>query len=66
MPEHFDLTKLIFGRLSWEAIPFHEPILLATFFMVAVGGIVVLGSITYYKKWGYLWHEWFTLSLIHI
>ncbi|KAG1250020.1 hypothetical protein G6F68_013028 [Rhizopus microsporus] len=28
--------------------------------MVAVGGIVVLGSITYYKKWGYLWHEWFT------
>lgn len=26
-----DLTKLIFGRLSWEAIPLHEPILLATF-----------------------------------
>ncbi len=60
MPDQPDIIKLIFGRLTWDAIPFHEPILLATFFMVAVGGIVVVGSITYYKKWGYLWHEWFT------
>jgi hypothetical protein len=31
MQDSFDLTKLIFGRLSWDAIPFHEPILLGTF-----------------------------------
>ncbi|WP_025139212.1 cytochrome o ubiquinol oxidase subunit I [Achromobacter sp. DH1f] len=60
MTDQPDLTKLIFGRLTWDAIPFHEPILLLTFLMVAVGGVVVLGAITYYKKWGYLWHEWFT------
>ena len=60
MFEHIDPIKLIFGRLTWEAIPFHEPILLITFIMVAAGGAVLLGLLTYYKAWGYLWREWFT------
>jgi len=60
MHEQFDLAKLIFGRLSWEAIPYHEPILIATFIAVILGGIVVLGAITKFKLWGYLWNEWFT------
>jgi cytochrome o ubiquinol oxidase subunit 1 len=51
---------LIFGRLSWEAIPYHEPILIGTFAMVVLGGLVVLGAITKFKLWGYLWNEWFT------
>ncbi|AJC21328.1 cytochrome o ubiquinol oxidase subunit I [Pandoraea pulmonicola] len=55
-----DIVKLIFGRLTIEAIPYHEPILLATFAAVALGGIVVLGAITYFRLWGYLWREWFT------
>ena len=55
MTEQFDLGKLIFGRLSWESIPFHDPILIATFAMVALGGGAVLGALTYYKVWGYLW-----------
>ncbi|VVE09534.1 cytochrome o ubiquinol oxidase subunit I [Pandoraea anhela] len=55
-----DIVKLIFGRLTLEAIPYHEPILIATFAGVAIGGIVVLGAITYFKLWGYLWREWFT------
>lgn len=37
MFENLDLTKLIFGRLTWDAIPFHDPIILATFAVVAVG-----------------------------
>lgn len=60
MFESLDLTKLIFGRLSWEAIPLHEPILLATFVVVALGGIALLGALTYYKVWGTLWRDWFT------
>jgi cytochrome o ubiquinol oxidase subunit 1 len=60
MHEQFDLTKLIFGRLSWEAIPYREPILIGTFAMVILGGIVVLGLLTKYRLWGYLWKEWFT------
>jgi cytochrome o ubiquinol oxidase subunit 1 len=55
-----DLLKLIFGRLTIEAIPYHEPILVATFAAVVVGGIAVLGLITYFKLWTYLWTEWFT------
>jgi cytochrome o ubiquinol oxidase subunit 1 len=60
MLDHIDLTKLIFGRLTWEAIPYHEPILIATFIMVAIGGAAVLGALTYYKVWGTLWRDWFT------
>ncbi len=54
------LTQFLFGRLSWEAIPYHEPILVATFAAVVVGGLAVVALITKFKLWGYLWHEWFT------
>ncbi|EUC68268.1 cytochrome O ubiquinol oxidase [Alcanivorax sp. 97CO-5] len=60
MFENLDLIKLIFGRLTWEAIPFHDPIILSTFAMVALGGVAVLAALTRYKLWGYLWNEWFT------
>ncbi|WP_242691167.1 cytochrome o ubiquinol oxidase subunit I [Lysobacter enzymogenes] len=60
MSDQSNLAKLIFGRLTWDAIPLHEPILLATFAMVAIGGIAVLALLTRYKLWGYLWSEWFT------
>ncbi|SEO38602.1 cytochrome o ubiquinol oxidase subunit 1 [Luteibacter sp. UNC138MFCol5.1] len=55
-----DLAKLIFGRLTIEAIPYHEPILIGTFIAVAIGGIALLTLITRAKLWGYLWSEWFT------
>ncbi|MGN6377020.1 MAG: cytochrome o ubiquinol oxidase subunit I [Sphingomonas sp.] len=54
------LAKIIFGRLSLDSIPYHEPILIGTFAGVAVGGAAVLALITYFKWWGYLWKEWFT------
>jgi len=60
MLEHLDLTKLIFGRLSWDAIPFHEPILLGTFIMVALGGLAVLALLTKFRLWGPLWRDWIT------
>ena len=50
----------IFGRFTWEALPLHEPILVVTFAVVALGGIGLLGAVTYFKLWGYLWREWFT------
>ncbi|MBS9478080.1 cytochrome o ubiquinol oxidase subunit I [Ancylobacter radicis] len=52
--------SFLFGRLTLEAIPYHEPILVATFAVVALGGIAVLGALTYFRLWGYLWREWFT------
>jgi len=54
------LLKFLFGRLSIESFPIHEPIILATFIAVALGGVVLLGALTYFKLWGYLWKEWFT------
>jgi len=60
MPERSELANMIFGRLTWEAIPYHEPILLATFAAVAIGGLALVGALTYYRVWGYLWREWFT------
>ncbi|TXI90894.1 MAG: cytochrome o ubiquinol oxidase subunit I, partial [Cupriavidus sp.] len=60
MPERSELATQIFGRLSWEAIPYHEPILLVTFIVVALGGLALVAALTYYRVWGYLWHEWFT------
>ncbi|MCZ7462512.1 MULTISPECIES: cytochrome o ubiquinol oxidase subunit I [Rhizobium/Agrobacterium group] len=55
-----DQTSFLFGKLTWESIPLHEPILVATFAAVALGGIAVVGALTYFRLWGYLWNEWFT------
>ncbi len=60
MPDTPDLTKLIFGRLTWEAFPYHEPILVATFIAVVLGGLAMVGAMTYYRAWGTLWRDWIT------
>lgn len=54
------LSKIVFGRLTWESIPLHEPILLGTFIVVVLGGLAILAAVTKYRLWGYLWNEWFT------
>ena len=50
----------MFGKLSLSSIPFDQPIVMGTLLMVAIGGAALLGGITYFRKWGYLWNEWFT------
>ena len=50
----------MFGKLTLADIPYHEPIILVTFVVVALGGLGLLGAISYYGKWGYLWKEWLT------
>ncbi len=60
MSDSFDLGKLIFGRLTLESFPFHDPIIVATFIMVALGGSALLVAVTRAGLWGYLWREWFT------
>ena len=55
-----ELQKLIFGRFSFSDIPIHEPILQLTFLMVGIGGLAVLGAITYFRFWGSLWRDWVT------
>jgi cytochrome o ubiquinol oxidase subunit I len=50
----------MFGKLNLEAIPTHEPIVMGTLVVVLLGGAALLGAITYFGKWKYLWTEWFT------
>ena len=50
----------IFGRFTLDALPLHEPIVVATFAVVALGGAALIAALTYFKLWGYLWKEWFT------
>src|ERR1700761_7955613 len=60
MPENSALTSNLLGRLDWNAIPFHEPILLYTFIAVASGGVAILAAITYFRGWVPLWRDWIT------
>ncbi|MGE6322021.1 cytochrome o ubiquinol oxidase subunit I [Pseudomonas oryzihabitans] len=50
----------MFGKLTLADIPYHEPIILVTFVVVALGGLGLVGAISYFGKWGYLWKEWLT------
>ena len=58
-PERSELANLVFGRLSWESIPFHDPIILSTFAVAATLGLALLGWITQQRAWGWLWRDWF-------
>ncbi len=50
----------LFGRLSLGALPLHEPIVLATFAGVVLGGLVMLALMTKFRLWGPLWRDWIT------
>ncbi|VCU69650.1 Cytochrome bo(3) ubiquinol oxidase subunit 1 [Pigmentiphaga humi] len=50
----------MFGKLTLEAIPYHEPIVMVTLAAVIILGAALLGAVTYYGKWTYLWKEWLT------
>ncbi|CAD6554792.1 Cytochrome bo(3) ubiquinol oxidase subunit 1 [Paraburkholderia hiiakae] len=50
----------MFGKLTLDAVPWHEPIIMGTGAVVALGGLALLAAITIAGKWGYLWREWIT------
>ncbi len=54
----------MFGKLSLSAIPFHEPITITAVSGAVLLGLVIVGLITYYRKWTYIYKEWLT-SLDH-
>ncbi|KAA9000074.1 cytochrome o ubiquinol oxidase subunit I [Affinibrenneria salicis] len=48
------------GKLTLDAVPYHEPIIMVTVAAIIVGGAALLGLITWLGKWKWLWKEWFT------
>ena len=65
MPNRAAIWNFLFGRLTLDSLPFlannaEGRILLVTLAVVVVIGVAILAAVTKYRKWGYLWHEWFT------
>lgn len=50
----------MFGKLTLDAVPYHEPIIVGTLAVVGVLGLALVAALTKYRKWGYLWREWIT------
>ena len=51
---------MMFGKLTWDAIPYREPIAMGGVMGMVIAGLAVLIGVTYFKKWGYLYREWLT------
>ncbi|NIJ06490.1 cytochrome o ubiquinol oxidase subunit 1 [Sphingomonas vulcanisoli] len=51
---------MLLGKLTWSAIPLHEPIPLITSIIVLAVVFAVLGIVTAKGWWPYLWREWIT------
>jgi cytochrome o ubiquinol oxidase subunit 1 len=48
------------GKLTLEAIPYHDPIIMGAVGAMILGGLLVCAALTYFKKWKWLWSEWLT------
>lgn len=51
-------NNLLFGNLTLDAIPFHNPIIMGAGVFMGLVALIVLFLITYYRQWSYVWHEW--------
>lgn len=54
------ISSLLFGRLTLEAIPFHNTIIMCGALFMGIITLAILGALTYFKKWTWLWNEWLT------
>ncbi len=60
------MLETLLGKLTnaHEVFPYlYEPIsqqiiIFSMLAFITLGGVAVLGGITYFKKWGYIWNEW--------
>lgn len=48
----------MFGKLTLDAVPYHEPIIVGTMSVVAILALLVVVLITKYQKWGTLFRDW--------
>lgn len=54
------LQKILFGNLTWDAIPFDNPIIMGAAVFMGLVTLAVLFPLFYYKKWTWLWKNWLT------
>ncbi|HEX4856852.1 MAG TPA: cbb3-type cytochrome c oxidase subunit I, partial [Limnobacter sp.] len=53
-------TSPIFGRLTLNAVPYHDPIIMGTLAVASLLGLGLLALIHKNRLWGTLWNDWFT------
>jgi len=51
----------VLGRLTLDAFP-RNPITAGAAVSMVVGAVAVLGALTYFRKWRWLWREWLTTT----
>ncbi len=50
----------MWGKLSWDAVPFHEPIIMGALLGGGLMAALLVAWVTKKRLWGMLWTEWFT------
>ena len=50
----------MWGRLTLESVPYHEPIIMIAVAGMVLGALAVLALITVTGRWGWLYREWLT------
>ena len=53
-------TSMIFGKLTWDSIPWNNPLPLVAFGVAALGGVALLGWAWKRGHFPYIWREWIT------
>ncbi|CEK10118.1 cytochrome o ubiquinol oxidase subunit I [Legionella hackeliae] len=54
------LQNLLLGKLTLDAIPFHNPFAMGAGLFMVLAFVGVLTLLTIFKKWYYIWNEWVT------
>ncbi|HAT7071404.1 TPA: cytochrome o ubiquinol oxidase subunit I [Legionella pneumophila] len=54
------LQNLLLGKLTLDAIPFHNSFAMGAGAFMVLGFVGVLTLLTVFKKWSYIWNEWVT------
>ncbi len=54
------MTSDMMGKLSLDAIPLHQPIIMGAVGFMLLGGLGIAALITYFGFWRTLWSEWLT------
>ncbi len=62
--QNLDWWYVLFGKLSYDALPFYSAIATFAAGLVVFGALTVVALLTYFHKWKYFWSEWI-ISLDH-
>jgi len=54
------IQQWILGNLTLQSIPYHNSIIMGAGVFMALVVLTVLFTLTYFKKWKYIWCEWIT------